>query len=289
MDKTLISILGGLGGMVGWGVSDFFANISSEKIGHKVTFFWSQVVGAIFTLLLIPVFGMTFDIPIRILIFLVVASIFYSAAYLFFYKAFEIGNVSVVLTVINLWAVFTMVFAFIFLEQRLTFVQLFGVVFIIGGIIFASVNFSDLKNRRLKLLAGTKQALLASVLFGVFWNLSDVITEEIGWLSTTLFVKVGAIMVLMIFSFFMRQKLTTAGINRQIKFIVVLIGALEALGVLSVNYGIMVGDVILVSPISSALSIVTITLAIMFLKEKVTKIQFVGILSAVVGIVITAF
>jgi len=45
MDKTIISVLGGLGGMIGWGTSDFLANQSSEKIGHFKTFLWSQVSG----------------------------------------------------------------------------------------------------------------------------------------------------------------------------------------------------------------------------------------------------
>jgi len=39
MDKTLISLLGGLGGMFGWGTSDFFANQASDKIGHIRAFF----------------------------------------------------------------------------------------------------------------------------------------------------------------------------------------------------------------------------------------------------------
>jgi transporter family protein len=49
-----------------------------------------------------------------------------------------------------------------------------------------------------------------------------------------------------------------------------------------------IGDAILITPIASALSIVTITLAIIFLKDKVTKIQGLGIITAIVGIIVTA-
>jgi len=45
IDKTLISILGGLGGMFGWGTSDFFANQASDKLGHTKALFWSQIAG----------------------------------------------------------------------------------------------------------------------------------------------------------------------------------------------------------------------------------------------------
>jgi len=55
-----------------------------------------------------------------------------------------------------------------------------------------------------------------------------------------------------------------------------------------VNYGLTIGDAILITPIASALSIVTITLAIVFLKDKITKIQGLGIVMAIIGIVVTA-
>jgi uncharacterized membrane protein len=70
---------------------------------------------------------------------------------------------------------------------------------------------------------------------------------------------------------------------------VVLVGILEAAAVVSVNYGLTIGDVILVTPISSALSIVTITMAIIFLKEKITKLQGLGMITTITGIILTAF
>ncbi|MDX1412409.1 MAG: EamA family transporter, partial [Nitrospirales bacterium] len=64
---------------------------------------------------------------------------------------------------------------------------------------------------------------------------------------------------------------------------------IETGAVAIVNYGLTIGDAILITPIASALSIVTITLAIVFLKDKITKLQGFGIGMAVVGIVTTAF
>ena len=68
-----------------------------------------------------------------------------------------------------------------------------------------------------------------------------------------------------------------------------LMGIVEAGAVAAVNYGLTIGDAILITPISSALSIVTITLAITFLKDKITKLQGLGMLIAIAGIVVTAF
>jgi uncharacterized membrane protein len=72
------------------------------------------------------------------------------------------------------------------------------------------------------------------------------------------------------------------------KAIILLMGVIEAGAVALVNYGLAIGDAMLITPIASALSIVTITLAIVFLKDKVTKIQGFGIVTTIIGIIITA-
>jgi uncharacterized membrane protein len=66
-------------------------------------------------------------------------------------------------------------------------------------------------------------------------------------------------------------------------------GIVEVGAVATVNYGLTIGDAILITPIASALSIVTITLAIIFLNEKITKLQGLGMVTAIIGIVVTAF
>jgi drug/metabolite transporter (DMT)-like permease len=288
MDKTIISVLAGLGGMFGWGVSDFFANLSSAKVGHFKAFFWSQLAGIVLTLCLVPFFGLNTNLSFVFVLLLFVTAIFYSVGYLLFYKAFEIGNVSIVSATINLNVIIAMLLAIIFVGQRLTPFQLFAVFLVLVGVTLVSVNFKDLKNKEVKLLAGVKETVLASVFFGVFWNLSEYISEKIGWLPTTLYIKVGAILFLLLFASYAKRKLELSKTPTKVKLMVALVGVLEAAAVASVNWGLAFGDLVLVSPISSALSVVTITMAVVFLKEKITKTQALGIVTTIVGIVLTA-
>lgn len=288
MDKTLISILAGLGGMFGWGTSDFFANLSSDKIGHLKTFLWSQLAGLMFVVLLIPFFRINIDMSFSMFFIVLFSSLFYAAGYLLFYKAFEIGNVSIVATTVNLNVVLAMIIAVIFKGQSLTSFQFFAVALVMIGVTLVAINFEDLKNKKIMISAGIKEVLFASVFFAVFWNLSEYISEQIGWFPTTLYIKIGAILSLLLFSLFTHKKIHLGKVSNKIKLIVVLIGLLESVAVASVNYGLEFGDLILVSPISSALSIVTIFMAVIFLKEKISKIQFVGIATTIVGIILTA-
>ena len=66
-------------------------------------------------------------------------------------------------------------------------------------------------------------------------------------------------------------------------------GIIEAGAVAVVNFGLTTGDAILITPIASALSVVTIIMAIIFLKEKITILQGSGIITAIFGIIVTAF
>jgi transporter family protein len=289
MSTAILSILSGIGGMFGWGIYDFLGGVYAKQIGPFKSLFWSQLAGLIFAFLLIFVFTISLNAPILAIILLPIAAIFYSAGYLFFFKGFEIGNVSIVAASMNLWAVFTMLFAFIFMGQRLSTIQSLGVLMIISGVTLASLNWSAIRNQRFQLSSGVKETVIGAFFFGVFWNISEVITEEIGWLLTTLFVKFGIILFLLLFSFLIKRELDLTKASTKTKCMVVLMGIIEAGAVAIVNYGLTIGDAILITPIASALSIVTITLAIIFLKDTVTKLQGLGIITAIAGIIVTAF
>jgi drug/metabolite transporter (DMT)-like permease len=282
MSTAILSILSGIGGMFGWGIYDFIGGVYAKQIGPLKSFFWSQLAGLISALLLIFVFTISLNLPIQVTILLPIAAIFYSTGYLFFFKGFEIGNVSIVAATMNLWAVFTMLFAFIFMGPL-------GVLMIISGVSLASLNWSNIRNQRFQLSSGVKETVLGAFFFGVFWNISEVISEEIGWLLTTLFVKFGIILFLLLFSFLTKRELDLTKATTKTKCMVGLMGIIEAGAVAIVNYGLTIGDAILIMPIASALSIVTITLAIIFLKDKVTKLQGLGIITAIAGIIVTAF
>jgi len=288
MNTTVLSILTGVIGMFGWGIYDFLGGVFAKQLGAFKSFFWSQLAGLISVLLLALIFTTSINASILVIILFPIAAIVYSAGYLFFFRGFEIGNVSIVAATMNLWAVFTMLFAFIFMGQRLSTIQTLGVLMIISGVTLASINWSDIRNRKFKLSSGVKEAVLGAFFFGVFWNISEVISEEVGWLLTTLFVKFGIVLFLLIFSFLVKREISLTETATKTKYTVVLMGVIEAGAVAVVNFGLTIGDAILITPIASALSIVTITLAIIFLKDKVTKLQGLGIITAIFGIIVTA-
>lgn len=287
MSTTFLSILSGVAGMFGWGVYDFLGGVFAKQIGSFKSFFWSQLAGLISLILLALVLKPDMDLPLLVIILFPIASIVYSAGYLFFFKGFDVGNVSIVAATMNLWAVFTMVFAFIFMGQRLTSTQTTGVLMIISGVILASLNWSEIRDQKFQVASGVREAVAGAFFFGIFWNISEVVSEEIGWLFTTLLVKFGIVVFLLLFSYILKREAGLTKIPSKTIYAIILMGIVEAGAVSVVNYGLTIGDAILITPIASALSIVTILLAIIFLKDKITKLQGFGIATAILGIVIT--
>ena len=275
--------------MFGWGIYDFLGGVFSKQIGSFKSLFWSQLAGLISILLIAFIFKVEINVPILAIVLFPVASIVYSAGYLFFFKGFERGNVSIIAATMNLWAVFTMLFAFIFMGQRLTTAQTIGVFMIIAGATLASIDWGSIGNQKLRLSLGVKEAILGAFFFGIFWNISEIISEEIGWLLTTLLVKFGIAIFLLIFSFVRKQEVGLMNSTTKTKYVILLMGIIEVGAVALVNYGLTIGDAILITPIASALSIVTIILAVIFLKDKVSRFQGFGVCMAIVGIITTAF
>ena len=289
MNTTLLSILSGIAGMFGWGLYDFLGGVFAKQIGPYKSFFWSQLAGLVSTLLLGFFMLPSLDIPPRVILLFPVAALLYSAGYLFFFKGFEVGNMSIVAATMNLWAVFTMLFAFTFMGQRLSALQTVGVLMIIAGVTFASINWHEIQQRRFQLSAGVKDAILGAFFFGVYWNVSDIILGQVGWLVSTALIKLGIVIFMITFSLISKRGLSLSGIAGKTMSAIFIMGMVEAGAVAVVNYGLTIGDAILITPIASALSIVTILLAIIFLKDKITRHQGLGIAAAIVGIVVTGF
>lgn len=68
MNTTILSIVLGIGGMVGWGIYDFLGGVFSKQIGSFKSLFWSQLAGLISILLLAIAFKMEFKISVMAIV-----------------------------------------------------------------------------------------------------------------------------------------------------------------------------------------------------------------------------
>jgi bacterial/archaeal transporter family protein len=289
MDKTLLSILAGLGAMFGWGTSDFFANQSADKIGSLRTFFWSQIAGVILMGIVSLIMGTTYIFNPQLLALTFIAGITYAFAYLLFYRGFELGNVSVVSAVINFQNVFIIAISYFIFGQTVTAIQIPALFLVLIGIFLVSVKFEDLQKGEISLMKGVKETLLAAVMFGmVFWPMNEFVAERTDWKMTSFLVKMIALFTVFIFAQTTKKPLKIETKSSKLVVLIAVVGLLEAAAVISATFGQAYGDSIIVAPIASALTVVTVALAMIFSKEKISKIQGFGIALTICGIVMTA-
>lgn len=288
MSKFLVSILAGLGGMLGWGSADFFAKKSVDKFGHLKTYFFMLLVGGIAIVFLIPLFGLQMNFTTSDFVLMAFCALFYIGGYLFFYKALEVGTVSVVSPLISIYPLFTILVSLLLFNQRLVGLQIPAVIIIMFGAILISIDLDELKKQKFNLKLGVKETLVAVVLFGLFYY---PITEYLvdhgrNWFSLNLVIRLFSISFLALFMFIRKEKINVFRKNKDLFFLIILIGLLDVFGYMSNNYGFSIGDAVIVTPIASCVSLVTVGLSIVFLKEKPKLLQILSILLIVSGIIL---
>src|SRR6185436_10935258 len=99
--SLLIALLAGLGGMLGWGFSEFATKKSVDKIGTISSLVWAHVLGTV--LLVVVLFSKFFVAHVPIIfptdlsnwIGVIIFGSLQATVYYFAYKGFEKGKIAV--------------------------------------------------------------------------------------------------------------------------------------------------------------------------------------------------
>ncbi|HZW85133.1 MAG TPA: DMT family transporter, partial [Nitrososphaerales archaeon] len=166
------SIAAGLLAAMCWGTSDYLSRSQSERMGHYRTVVFSQISTLAILVLLVPVLGVP-TIPASLaLIALLAAGVSNFFAFIFLYRAFHKGVVSVVAPVAYTYPAVTTILSIAFLGTLLTGFQSFAITAVIVGVLLVSTRFSELRaslggRGAPNLTAGIGSAVGAALFFGV--------------------------------------------------------------------------------------------------------------------------
>ena len=112
--------------------------------------------------------------------------------YIFFYRGFGKGNVSVVAPITASWSVITVLLAAFLFAEALTPLQIVGVIAVFIGVFFASTNFAELK-KSIKMggwSAGATDAAVAMIAWGISYALLKPITSAVGPIMALFLLKI---------------------------------------------------------------------------------------------------
>lgn len=279
----ILSVLFGLGAAFGFGVGDFFGAKAAKKIGALSTAFLTQLYSLILFSLAIGFLGFNIDIPLWTIALGVVTGFLFGVSFWSFFKALDIGPVAVTNPIANSYSLIAVLIGVVFLAERLSFQHWTGIAIIFLGIFFGSSEFENLR-LKFKNKMGVMFALFAMFGWGLAFAMYDIIIEEIGWAMGMLLIELFTAMWLGVFSYKALKIKQIFSWNKN----VVLMAVLGFFGFIAISMGLERGLVSVVTPIASISPLFTASLAIILLKERLSKLQYFGTALIIVGLVVLA-
>jgi drug/metabolite transporter (DMT)-like permease len=272
--------------MVSWGVADFLAKKAIDQVGYRTSIVINQAVAFVPIIIIGTLFFKIPSLTPLLASETVLAGVTGVIGYIFFYRGFGKGNVSVVAPITSSWSVITVLLAAFLFAEALNSLQIIGVAAVFIGVFFASTNFSALR-RSIKIggwSAGATDAVVAMVAWGISYAMLKPITSAVGPIMALFLLKIIAVAA--IFSWTGVTKTKVSFPAKMIFLLLAVAGVLDFLAYLAFNFSLGTQYVSVASAIVATAPAITIALAYVFLKERIVRNQKLGIIAILVGLVL---
>ncbi len=270
-----------------FGTSDFLSKGLTGKVGfYRTTVYTLATSGA---LVFVPLLflGAPSVPSLTGVAILALISVSTFIAFLFMYRGYQKGHLSVVSPTVNSFPIFSVFFAVFVLGIDLSYEVLLALVGVIVGILLVSTNVSALRSSNGRSLTpGVPEAVLAAFFFAVGFTALGYAEETVGYLLPVLAARLGAASVGLLTGFALKQNLQPFGGKPFLRLFAM--GALEASGILAFTLALYYSSGIAVLPITTTLGgmgvVFTVGYALVLLKERVAPNYAVGIVILIASV-----
>lgn len=291
-----MGILLGLATALSWGSADLCARFATRKIGTFRTMLYMQLSGFLLLTACMPLLGgwghLMDGSGLRVWAWGILAGLINTSSTLSLYRSFEIGKMSIVAPVSASYPVLTMLLS-VLTGERITAIRLVGMMLMIVGVILVArgeripddANTIDERTQPQKKSLGVGWALFSAVGFGVmFWLLGIRIVPMMGAAPSVWIIRLTSVLATMLMILAARRSMAPPA-RRDTPWILG-IGVLDTSAYVFNNFGMKLEQISVVSVLASLYGAVTVALAAIILKEPVSRLQWLGIVSIFVGIVL---
>ena len=281
-----MGVLLGLATAFAWGGADFIARFASRTIGALRIAFYLQFFGFLFLtpiLLRWNAWGHLFDHSgWHPWAWGALVGVLNAVAMFALYRAFEFGKLSVVGPLSSSYPALTLVLAF-FAGERLTTIRIIGAASAFAGALLVARGETSGPNPSANAEKGIIWAAIAAALFGVmFWLLGTRVIPATGPYATVWLMRgVAALVTLAILKV---QRLPLALPEGKTAAQAAGTGLLDTGAFVLSNLSMQVEQVSVVTVLASLYAAVTVFLAAVFLRERVSSLQWFGIAAIFAGI-----
>ena len=272
-----------------WGTADYLSRRQSEKVGSYKTVVYSHLATLFVLLALVPFLTPSFSVPPNAALALLAAGLVNFMAFIFLYRAFHRGVVSVVAPIAYTYPAVTAVLSVLILGTVLSSNRVLAITGIILGVVLLSTRFSELKKYldgrgAPGITTGVGSAIGSSLFFGAVYVGVGYAAPLVNFVLPAVFLRAVGAGAGFVLAPLLRQDVRPS--RSAVSNTILVMGVLEAAGFLAFIYGISEGGVSL--PVVTALSgmggAVAATYAMVFLRERLERNQVVGILLSFAGV-----
>lgn len=278
----MLSILFGLLSALSWGAGDFTGGVASRKVGAVRAVFYASVVGLV--VITVSAWGTGEALPsLRIWLIAMLAGVFGSTGLILLYAAMANGTMSIAAPVSALLAAALPVLVGTLTEGLPKPLTLIGFGFALFAVWMVSQGEGGVKDI-LSHLADLKLPLLAGLGFGGYFVVMHRATDEGALLWAMTGSRVSS--VLLVFIYMLATRAHFRIDDRSSLPVIGLNGVLDLSGNAFFILAAQAGRLDVASVLSSLYPGSTVMLAWIFLHERLTRNQWIGIISALVAIVL---
>ncbi len=268
--------------MISWATSDLVTKVSLDRESKwKVLVVGQFIGGAIVFLVALFFVDLRILLSEGVLYLLLLGFINFVGMYTF-YKSMQAKGIALTVPIVASWAFITVSLGAIFYEDVVTALQWIAIALITIGVF--SITFK--KTKHIHFDKSFFYALASMFCWGIFFFLLKIPNEIFGALVVTFSIK-------LLTSFFsvpmlIKRKVSIIKTKPKAMFSLFLIGTLDAGGLLFFNAALSQTSLSIVSAISAAVPVVSVMLGLLVLKEKLTKMQAIGVGIAAVGLILVS-
>lgn len=278
----MLSIVFGLLSAISWGAGDFTGGLAARKVGAVRAVFYASVVGLVAVTVSALVTGEALP-SLRVWLIAMLAGVFGSTGLILLYAAMANGTMSIAAPVSALLAAALPVLVGTLTEGLPKLLTLIGFCFALFAVWMVSQSEGGVKDI-LSHLADLKLPLLAGLGFGGYFVIMHRATDEGALLWAMTGSRISS--VLMVFIYMLATRTYFRIDDRSSLPVIGLNGVLDLSGNAFFILAAQAGRLDVASVLSSLYPGSTVMLAWIFLHERLTRNQWIGIAAALVAIVL---
>ncbi|MCC6791803.1 MAG: DMT family transporter [Thermomicrobiales bacterium] len=275
----------GLAAALCWGLADYYAALASRRTGAFRVVLGFHIVATIALGIVVAATGALagFD-PADLWRFAWVGAIG-SLSYLTFYKALEIGPISVLSPIISAYAAVSLILAVIVLDESLASGQLVAVLVVMLGVLLTSSDLRQVRTIERRQTAGLVLAFVTVIAIGTFVFGNAYYTIEYGWL-VPIFLSRGFATVFLLAISAHNGSWRFPDRAPRLLALIALLAAVDTGGYVMFNIGAERAETSIVSTASAPYAVIPVIVGVLFLHERPAPVQWLGVAAVIGGVVL---